>query len=168
MSCAKTTRPTGSDGPSSARTARRWASDRRNTSLLLRKPADRPQARVCRRASGQEQGQYTRARWQVDAHAFWRSSGNRLLTAEELATLGPDKLAKAFTDHSLTAVYDYEQHVAIGEALEARSVAVHVHVAGAGIARSGRGTTWCACARSAGISLQGARAACLPSAARHR
>ena len=63
---------------------------------------------------------YTRARWQVDAHAFWRSSGERLLTVEELASLGPDKLAKLFTDYSLREVYDYEAHVRIGEALDAR------------------------------------------------
>lgn len=63
---------------------------------------------------------YTRARWQVDAHAFWRSSGNRLLTADDLAGLGPDKLAKAFTEYSLQNVYDYEFHVRIGEELEVR------------------------------------------------
>jgi len=63
---------------------------------------------------------YTRAHWQVDAHAFWRSSGNRQITAEELAALGPDKLAKMFTDFSLASVYDYDFHVRIGEELEAR------------------------------------------------
>lgn len=63
---------------------------------------------------------YTRARWQVDAHAFWRSSGNRMITAEELSQLGPDKLAKAFTAYSLQNVYDYEFHIQIGEELEAR------------------------------------------------
>lgn len=63
---------------------------------------------------------YTRAHWQVDAHAFWRSSGNRQITAEELAGLGPDKLASLFTQYSLQQVYDYEFHVRIGEELEAR------------------------------------------------
>lgn len=63
---------------------------------------------------------YTRAHWQVDAHAFWRSSGNRQITAEELAALGPDKLASLFTDYTLRNVYDYEFHVRIGEELEAR------------------------------------------------
>lgn len=63
---------------------------------------------------------YTRAHWQVDAHAFWRSSGNRQITAEELAALGPDKLASLFTQYSLSKVYDYEFHVRIGEELEAR------------------------------------------------
>lgn len=63
---------------------------------------------------------YTRAQWQVDAHAFWRSSGNRLLTAEDLAGMGPDKLAKAFTEYSLQHVYDYEHHVRIGKDLDLR------------------------------------------------
>lgn len=63
---------------------------------------------------------YTRAHWQIDAHAFWRSSGNRQITAEELAKLGPDKLASIFTQFSLQNVYDYEFHVRIGEELEAR------------------------------------------------
>ncbi|MBU8819575.1 DNA methylase N-4 [Mycolicibacterium goodii] len=63
---------------------------------------------------------YTRARWQVDAHAFWRSSGNRSLTADELAALPPDQLASLFTKHSLQNVYDYQSHVRIGEQLEGR------------------------------------------------
>lgn len=63
---------------------------------------------------------YTRAHWQVDAHAFWRSSGNRHITADEMAALGPDKLASLFTKYSLETIYDYDFHVKIGEELEAR------------------------------------------------
>jgi hypothetical protein len=63
---------------------------------------------------------YTRARWQVDAHAFWRSSGNRHLTPEELAALPPDELSRLFTEHTLQQVYDYESHVRIGETLDGR------------------------------------------------
>lgn len=64
--------------------------------------------------------EYSLARWQIDAHAFWRSSGNRLLSAEELAALGPDQLAILFTKYSLENVYDYEFHVRIGEELQER------------------------------------------------
>jgi hypothetical protein len=67
-----------------------------------------------------EKDVYTRARWQVDAHAFWRSSGNRLLTPDELAGMGPQQLAKVFTEHTLRTVYDYESHVRIGEELDGR------------------------------------------------
>jgi hypothetical protein len=63
---------------------------------------------------------YTRARWQVDAHAFWRSSGDRHLTPDDLAGLGPDVLAKLFTEHTLKGVYDYESHVRIGAELDGR------------------------------------------------
>ena len=63
---------------------------------------------------------YTRAHWQVDAHSFWRSSGDRQITADELAGLGPDKLASLFTKYSLQQVYDYDFHIKIGEELEAR------------------------------------------------
>lgn len=63
---------------------------------------------------------YTRARWQVDAHAFWRSSGDRPLTPDELALLPPDQLARIFTEQSLKGVYDHAEHVRVGEALESR------------------------------------------------
>ena len=63
---------------------------------------------------------YSLARWQVDAHNYWRSSGNRLLTADEMARMGPGKLPKFFHEDSLRHVYDYGRHVAIGEALGER------------------------------------------------
>ena len=42
------------------------------------------------------------------------------MTPDELASLGPDMLAKVFTEWTLKNVYDYETHIRIGEALEAR------------------------------------------------
>jgi len=63
---------------------------------------------------------YTRARWQVDAHAFWRSSGDRLLTPDELIALPVEQRSRLFTDWTLSDVYDYEAHVRIGEALDAK------------------------------------------------
>lgn len=63
---------------------------------------------------------YTRARWQIDAHGFWRSSGDRLLTTEEFAALDAADHAKLFSKISAERIYDYEAHVAIGERLEAQ------------------------------------------------
>ena len=88
--------------------------------VLLHKPQSDRARGYADEPVRKEKARYTRARWQVDAHAFWRSSGQRLLTAEELAQLGPDKLAKLFTEYSLREIYDYETHVRIGEELEAR------------------------------------------------
>lgn len=61
---------------------------------------------------------YSRARWQTDAHAFWRSSGNRLMIPEELETLDHDVLFRWFRDYHLANVYDYEHHVKIGETMD--------------------------------------------------
>lgn len=88
--------------------------------LLFRKPqTDRTRGYADLPVTKSKQD-YTRAHWQVDAHAFWRSSGNRQITTEELSHMGPDKLAKAFTDYSLQNVYDYDYHIKIGEGLEAK------------------------------------------------
>ena len=67
-----------------------------------------------------DKADYTRARWQVDAHAFWRSSGQRLLTAEEMAALPVETRSRLFTEQTLREVYDYESHIKIGEDLEGR------------------------------------------------
>jgi len=88
--------------------------------LLFRKPQTDRSRGYADLPVTKRKDEYTRARWQIDAHAFWRSSGNRMLTAEDLAGMGSDKLAKAFTEYSLANIYDYEFHVRIGEELEAR------------------------------------------------
>lgn len=61
---------------------------------------------------------YSRSRWQIDAHGFARSSGDRLMDPEELRTLDHDVIFKLFRDYSLSNVYDFEYHVRIGETLE--------------------------------------------------
>ncbi|WP_254894538.1 DNA methyltransferase [Chromobacterium haemolyticum] len=88
--------------------------------LLFRKPQTDRSRGYADEPVAKDKANYTRARWQVDAHAFWRSSGNRLLSADEMAGYGPAKLAKLFTDYSLAGVYDYEHHVRVGEELELR------------------------------------------------
>ena len=67
-----------------------------------------------------EKAEYPLARWQLDAHAFWRSSGNRHLTPDEWAALPADMRGRLFTERSLAEVYDFEDHVEIGQALEKR------------------------------------------------
>ncbi|WP_303223989.1 DNA methyltransferase [Butyricimonas faecihominis] len=62
--------------------------------------------------------EYSRARWQIDAHAFWKSSGNRLLTPEELSRMPVDKARLNFRQQDGNQVYDYHQHVKIAERME--------------------------------------------------
>ncbi|HVL72545.1 MAG TPA: DNA methyltransferase [Beijerinckiaceae bacterium] len=101
--------------------------------LLFRKPpsdrsdgyADVPVVKAKRvhgpegwRDEGEGQG-YSRARWQLDAHGYAKSSGNRQLKPEELVGLAPDVIYKVWKAYDLDAVYDFEHHVRVGEALEA-------------------------------------------------
>lgn len=62
--------------------------------------------------------EYTRAQWQLDAHAFWRSSGDRLITKEELENMPVDKMQKAYRKFSRDTVYSYEDHVALAKKLD--------------------------------------------------
>ena len=61
---------------------------------------------------------YTRAQWQIDAHAFWRSSGDRLLTKEELLTMPTGRLQAAYRKYSRDTVYDYSEHVELAKKLD--------------------------------------------------
>ena len=62
--------------------------------------------------------EYSRARWQTDAHAFWRSSGDRLMTPDELGMTPTADMVKVYREFSLQDVYNYETHVKIGEKLD--------------------------------------------------
>jgi hypothetical protein len=69
-----------------------------------------------------DKAEYSRPRWQFDAHGFARSSGNRLMTPDELEGLTHADLFKLFRAHSLGQVYDWEHDVRIGEALAERGM----------------------------------------------
>lgn len=62
--------------------------------------------------------QYTRAQWQIDAHGYWRSSGDRLLTKEELASFPVDSLQAAYRKYSRNSVYNYHDHVELAKKLD--------------------------------------------------
>lgn len=73
--------------------------------------------------------EYSRARWQFDAHGHWRSSGNRALTIEDLDGITRDRMfqslkdvSRAFSGHSLGNVYDNERDVELAEHLDKQSL----------------------------------------------
>jgi DNA modification methylase len=65
---------------------------------------------------------YSRSRWQIDAHGFMRSSGNRPLSPEDLGGLTHAEIFRLFRRHSLALPYDFEEHVALGEHLERKGI----------------------------------------------
>lgn len=88
--------------------------------LLFHKPQTNREKGYADEPVTKEKANYSRARWQVDAHAFWRSSGDRPLTPDELAALPVEQRSRLFTKQTLQQVYDYETHISIGEQLEGR------------------------------------------------
>jgi DNA methylase len=62
--------------------------------------------------------EYSRGRWQFDAHGFMRSSGERLLTPQEIVRLPWKQVFRLFRQYSATHVYDFEHDVALAESLE--------------------------------------------------
>lgn len=65
-----------------------------------------------------DKADYTRAQWQIDAHGFWRSSGDRLLTKAELQSIPVDNLQAVYRKYSRESVYSYEEHVALAKRLD--------------------------------------------------
>ena len=62
--------------------------------------------------------EYTRAQWQIDAHGYWRSSGDRLISKEELEGVSVDNLQRVYRQYSREHVYNYEEHVALAKYLD--------------------------------------------------
>lgn len=85
--------------------------------LFRRLPTDRSTA-YADEPVNKSKDEYTRAQWQIDAHGYWRSSGDRLLTKAELLATPVEKLQAAYRQYSKGTVYDYTEHVRLAKALD--------------------------------------------------
>lgn len=61
---------------------------------------------------------YSRSRWQNDAAGYWKSSGDRTLTADDLKGLPFDAVYQRFRGFSYATIYNHEGHVALTESME--------------------------------------------------
>lgn len=62
--------------------------------------------------------EYGRGQWQIDAHAYWRSSGNRLVSLEELKECPVSDMQKLYSIYSKQNIYDYNEHIKLAEELD--------------------------------------------------
>lgn len=86
--------------------------------LLFRKlPTDRSTAYADDPVTKTKE-EYTRAQWQIDAHAYWRSSGDRLVSKKELEECSVDVLQKVYRKYSRENVYNYHDHVELAKKLD--------------------------------------------------
>jgi DNA modification methylase len=88
--------------------------------LLFRKPPSDNSRSYADVPVVKSKADYTRSRWQIDAHGFMRSNGDRPLMPEDLVGIPHERIFKLFREYSLTNVYDFEHHVRLGEELELR------------------------------------------------
>lgn len=61
---------------------------------------------------------YPLSRWQIDAHGFYRSSGNRLAMIQELRDSSVSEMQAKYREYSRNTVYDYHEHIKLAEDLE--------------------------------------------------
>lgn len=86
--------------------------------LLFRKlPTDRSKAYADEPVKKSKE-EYSRAQWQIDAHGYWRSSGDRLMSKEEIDSVDVSNLQAVYRKYSREAVYSYEEHVALAKKLD--------------------------------------------------
>lgn len=106
---------------------RRWLSDVRKALRDEKDPQERAEMLELLRdefdtanavGGWTHEGGYSRAHWQLDAHGYMPTSGNRLLTPEELRGLDANVIFKLWKAYQLNSVYDFQHHVKIAEALE--------------------------------------------------
>lgn len=86
--------------------------------LLFRKlPTDRSKAYADDPVKKSKE-EYTRAQWQIDAHGYWRSSGDRLISKDELEQISVDNLQRVYRQYSRENVYSYDEHVKLAKDLD--------------------------------------------------
>ncbi len=87
--------------------------------LLFRKPptdATRGYADV---PVEKTKAEYTKGRWQIEAHALWKSNGNRFLTGDDFLGLPWPEVFQKFRGWTVATPYDHERVVSIAEAMDA-------------------------------------------------
>ncbi len=65
-----------------------------------------------------EKSDYTKALWQLDAHAYQRSNGDRFMSKEELASVDLKRITAAWKKLNQTEIYDFKEHLRVCEDLD--------------------------------------------------
>lgn len=65
-----------------------------------------------------EKTEYTKALWQLDAHAYQRSSGDRFLRGDELTSIPVKQIVSAWKKHNSEEIYNFTEHLRVCEELD--------------------------------------------------
>lgn len=86
--------------------------------LLFRKPPSDLSNGYADEPVFKSKEEYTRANWQLDAHAYWRSSGDRFLTPDEYKKMEIKHIRRAWNKYHKENIYSFKEHLAACENLE--------------------------------------------------
>jgi DNA modification methylase len=95
--------------------------------LLFRKPPSDTSNGYADDPVIKDKANYTRSRWQIDAHGFMRSNGDRYLAPADLQGIPHERIFKLFRQDSMRQVYNFERHVGLSESLESCQECGHIH-----------------------------------------
>jgi len=62
--------------------------------------------------------EYSIDKWQLDAHAYWKSSGNRFMSYEELAASDMKSVFNRWREFDKSNIYSYDEHLKVCQDLE--------------------------------------------------
>lgn len=62
--------------------------------------------------------EYLKAQWQLDAHAYWRSSGNRFMSKDEMMETSVKSIVAAWKKYNTKSLYDFQEHFRICKELD--------------------------------------------------
>lgn len=65
--------------------------------------------------------EYTRANWQLDAHAFWKSDGNRFLSSKEIKQKDVKSIVNYWKKFDKENIYNFVEHLKACEDMEEQS-----------------------------------------------
>ena len=88
--------------------------------LLRKKPSDISNA-YADVPVFKDKKEYSLAKWQIDAHASWKSSGNTLLDMYDIAGMEIDQIRHVFRNFEREHVYNFERHVEFADFLDSRN-----------------------------------------------
>lgn len=86
--------------------------------LLFRKPPSNSNNSYADDPVVKKIDEYLLSLWQLDAHAYWKSSGNRLLASDELSKMDMKAIVAYWKQLDQNNIYNFQQHLAISDQLE--------------------------------------------------
>lgn len=79
--------------------------------LLFRKPPSQLDNAYADEPVAKEKADYDISTWQLDAHAYYRSGGNRFLSSAEIGKMEFQKICANWERHNKQSIYSFQEHL---------------------------------------------------------